>query len=81
MSATCRSCGAQIIWAQTASGRKMPVDAEAVLGGNLSLVDVPGEAPLATVIEASADVFARRPHFATCPDAASWRHNRKEQSE
>lgn len=25
---TCRSCGAQVVWEQTASGKKMPMDVE-----------------------------------------------------
>lgn len=61
MSAFCRSCGAEIVWAVTDSGKRMPVDAEpfqrsvVVLegGGN-------GQPPRASVAD------AHRSHFATC---------------
>lgn len=60
MAATCRSCGAEIVWAITKSGKRMPLDADPVTGlgvfvfDNGYAVDPP---PL------------RRSHFATCPNA------------
>ena len=33
----CRSCGAEIVWAVTQLGKRMPVDVAPVVGGNLVL--------------------------------------------
>jgi hypothetical protein len=35
--ARCRSCNAEIVWASTAQGKFMPVDAESVPDGNVEL--------------------------------------------
>jgi hypothetical protein len=80
---TCRSCGAGIVWAVTAKGKRMPVDAEPHPDGNvttvpngagrgtlLALVHPPGQQPL------DADEPRYRSHFATCPQAAAHRHPR-----
>jgi hypothetical protein len=34
MSSLCKSCGAQIVWMKTATGKNMPVDAESVEKGD-----------------------------------------------
>jgi hypothetical protein len=77
----CRSCGAPIYWAQTdnlnpvtGKRRAMPVDAEPHPEGSIQLVDRHGSV-LAFVIRPDArdGKKLRRPHFQTCPDAASWR--------
>jgi hypothetical protein len=61
----CRSCGAAIIWAITANGKRMPVDAQP-LRGLLQLHDRPDdEAPLVRVLP----IEVHRSHFATCPQA------------
>lgn len=67
---TCRSCGAQIEWVHTDTGKRMPVDANPVPDGN---VIVDGD---------RATVVAQRPlgydgalytsHFSTCPDPGEW---------
>lgn len=69
----CRSCGAAIRWVYTASGRKMPIDAEPASDGNLEIVR--GVAQLA-----QTDLFGNAPcgpfyisHFATCPNARKHR--------
>jgi hypothetical protein len=44
----CNSCGAAIVWIETAAGKRMPVDYAVGATHGTS-------------------------HFATCPDAATWR--------
>lgn len=68
----CRSCGAAILWAKTIEERLMPVDAAPEPGGNLRLARK-GETLHVLVAEEGWEGRRYRPHFATCPDAASWR--------
>jgi hypothetical protein len=78
---TCESCGAAIIFAVTPRAKNMPVDAEPTADGNVQLVshgpDVP---PLARVLTVAQQFgkkgTLRRSHFASCPDAKSWRRPR-----
>jgi hypothetical protein len=65
---SCRSCGAPIEWAElVASGKRMPFDAPIValkthgntLGGARIVEDV--------------DTTVTLSHFATCPNAKTWR--------
>lgn len=72
---TCESCNAQIIWAVTETGKRIPVDAEPVAGGDIELVEQRGS-PLARVLGAASlfdtedDGAARCTHlnhFDTCP--------------
>ena len=72
---TCRSCGAIIVWPITDSGRKMPVDSEPHPGGNLT-VWAQGDVWRVSVIQGNWEGPRYRPHFATCPDAQSWRQPR-----
>lgn len=71
----CRSCTAPIVWASTADGKSMPVNAEVVAGGNVVLA-VDGETITATVLDQDG-LFGDGPrhvaHFVTCPDAGRWR--------
>jgi hypothetical protein len=62
----CKTCGAEIIWAETERGRPMPVDAKPL---KVILLEDLGElfAPKAKVVNAFVS------HFATCPDAAEHR--------
>jgi hypothetical protein len=76
---TCRSCGAKVIWARTAtSGKPMPVDAEPVDGGNVLLSQVVAGVgtPTATVVgnTVQPSIFGDDgpryvSHFSTCPRA------------
>lgn len=68
MNSECRSCGAEIIWAVTENGRKMPVDAQPTTSGNLILE--PGNPPLARYVAPWAGQHVS--HFATCPGARKW---------
>ena len=59
----CRSCGAEIVWLKTAaSGKPMPVDAAPE-----KRVVIGEHSGLAYVLETYT------PHWATCPQAESWR--------
>lgn len=73
MRARCRSCGARLVWATTAAGEPMPLDAEPVPGiGNVRLAD--GRAEVLGPLEAAASSeVLYTAHFATCPDAAMHR--------
>ena len=89
MSAACRSCEAPIIFALTAKGHRMPLDAEVVHWdpdgvderGLFALVENDGV--LRAVSSASADAPKwtdaprHRSHFATCPNASKHRRSRK----
>lgn len=63
MSATCKSCGAAIIWVKTANGKNAPIDAKP------EKRFVPSGADLARgqISFALVDTYAS--HFSTCPQA------------
>lgn len=87
MTASCRSCGLPVAWAVTDAGKAIPLDAEpdgaptVVPDGNLEATPgplfavryvIPGELNLFDV-----DPPTRyRTHFATCPEADTWRKPR-----
>jgi hypothetical protein len=67
---TCSTCGGQIIWARTETGKRMPLDANPSSDGNLTLT-TDGLLPTARSI-----AHGHRPgqllfksHFATCKHA------------
>ena len=68
----CRSCDAPIIWARTAKGKSIPLDASPTSEGNIVLAVF----NVAHVLR-SGESAAGRPtytsHFATCPNAAEHR--------
>lgn len=70
---TCRSCGAPIIFAVTAKGRRMPLDLVRVPEGNIE-VDI-GDAGslLASVVPSGSAPTLYKSHFATCPNAKKHR--------
>lgn len=77
--ATCRSCGAPILWTATPAGNSIPLDAEPRADGNVRLGWV-GGVEVAIVLNDPAERAAGQiagpmfvSHFATCPDADSWR--------
>lgn len=76
----CRSCGADIVWAVTAAGKRMPVDAEPVPEGNVALVDLASGEIHATVLGEGEALLAEEPlhlsHFATCVFADQHRRPR-----
>ena len=76
----CSSCGAPIIWAETITGRRMPLDEYPTKSGNIILGQRHEQAPLALV--QTAQSLARllekgerlyTSHFATCPHAKKHR--------
>ena len=71
MTATCKSCGARIIWAITGNGKKMPVDAKPTDKGNIVLE---GEEPVAVYVDPGTGTHTS--HFATCPNAAEHRKSK-----
>jgi hypothetical protein len=68
----CRTCGADIQWALTTNGKRMPVDAEPTPEGNIRLRKIDGEVFADVVAPLSSDKL-RLSHFATCPGAAKHR--------
>lgn len=76
----CGSCGHPVIWTVTHNGKRMPVDAEPVEGGNVRLRgEADGERVIAEYPGKEApslfgdDRERYVSHFATCPQAQSWR--------
>jgi hypothetical protein len=68
MAATCQSCGAEIVWAETEAGRKIPLDA--VPEKRFVIADAPLSRARVAVMQPTYVS-----HFATCPNAAE--HRRK----
>lgn len=76
----CKKCQAEILWATTVpskAGREpkaIPIDAELVYGGNVTLeVDNVGMLK-ARVVRPAGDVAAYVAHFTTCPAAEYFRN-------
>ena len=77
----CRSCGAEIIWARTERGKRMPMDAAPVSNHAQSGVFVLREMenPDGPLVIAAWGLENTEPHyishFATCPQNDSWRRS------
>lgn len=78
--ATCRGCGAAIIWIRTPGGKSIPCDPEQVLyrskkEGGIKIVTPNGEVLSAKLesIPNEADGIGYVSHFATCPEAGRFR--------
>jgi hypothetical protein len=76
----CKRCKQPILWALTANGRPMPLDAEPDPKGNVKLSEQRGTTPRAAVLGGTArDEAAERgeqlymPHHATCAFAKEFR--------
>lgn len=77
----CGSCAAEVIWTVTHKGRRMPVDAAPVEGGNIRLrseadgdrviAEYPGKEHPGLFDEGDRARYVS--HFATCPQAAQHR--------
>jgi|SRR6185436_782509 hypothetical protein len=82
-SAHCASCQAPIIWTLTERGKRMPVNAEPVDGGNIRL-DM--RRPVHSFVVPVGEMFSEdipgddglryTSHFASCPEADLWRNGR-----
>lgn len=78
MSNECKSCGAAILWARhVETGKPSPFDAEPHDSGNALLWERhPGQFTyriLGAQPEVDSGGVLHVPHWATCPDAGSWR--------
>lgn len=75
----CTSCAAKIVWVETESGKRMPLDAGPNATGNVIAVGHTGDTMIVkvgTTVELDNAAPERRyqTHFATCPNAD--RHRR-----
>lgn len=74
----CKSCGAEIIWIKTASGKMMPCNPQKISykntfpRGNMTLITPEGKIVTGT-IDISSDTYGYESHFATCPAASKFR--------
>lgn len=81
----CASCGADIVWARSSSGRKIPVDVDPDASGNVLLEDRDGDvfAVIVSSLRASNSQetghVLRTSHFQTCPQAKWWRRRKTRQ--
>lgn len=78
----CKSCGAEIKWILTHSGKKMPVDKRPVPyrtdpSGSLLLVTMNGVVERGT-LDLDSGQAGYVSHFATCPNANEHRKRGKE---
>jgi hypothetical protein len=79
----CSACHAEIAWAFTPRGKRMPIDADPHPAGNVvvSVADSGRlECRVLSRIEVSLqpdDVELYRSHFATCPDAQRFRDRKR----
>lgn len=73
----CKACGANCVWARTATGKAMPVNHVPGPDGNVSLARTPQGELVASVLSADEAKSRGRTlftsHFATCPHAAVMR--------
>lgn len=72
---TCGTCGAAVIWLWTPRGKKIPVDPEQVLGGNILIEGDQTQFLTKVEIEEMKESVeaAYQSHFVSCPDAAAHR--------
>ena len=67
---SCRSCGAEIRFVLTTTGKRMPIDAEPRPDGNLVLRE---GVVRPFVPHVSTDTERWVSHFSTCPQSRDWR--------
>lgn len=72
--ADCRSCGAPVIWTVTERGKRMPVDAEPVWGGEF-VIGQEGDIVRAIYDRRDGDCLRHKSHFATCDQPDKWRRS------
>jgi hypothetical protein len=78
MSTHCRSCRARISFARLRSGRTLPIDWEPAANGTVWF-DIEQDQWLLITRDQPAPTGAATylPHFATCPDADTWRTRKR----
>lgn len=78
----CKSCGAEISWVETITGRKMPVNMDCVMlvpaknGDTLIVTDVGSVIRgwrVGDAYEGRDAVVGQTSHFATCPQSEQWK--------
>jgi hypothetical protein len=70
----CRSCGKEVIWVRTNTGKTMPVDSKPSPDGNVLLIrDLFGQVESCEVVKKGSKDELHLSHFATCPQARKWR--------
>ena len=80
----CKSCGAEIIWIKTKTGKAMPCDAQKITYKNIGptgkgMILVTPDGRIARgEFDPTSDVYGYVSHFATCPAAAAHRKRGKE---
>lgn len=82
--AVCKACKGSVIWGETSAGKLMPVNAEPVADGNLRLMYGPGGGKVLIITGAPPEGSAEprfMSHFATCPEAARYRREKKAKSQ
>jgi len=83
--AKCKSCGAEIVWVRTETGRAMPLDPGEVAliessQGSVLAVTASGKVIRGDIVGNSCEdgyILARISHFATCPQADQHRRNNR----
>lgn len=63
----CRSCGAEILWAETTAGKRIPLD----LPSERRFLLVPIDSEEVAGVATSHETYET--HFVTCPNAAEHR--------
>lgn len=71
----CRSCGAEILWAVTENGKRIPLDADPSIVKTPGAFELRGDDPPLAIAARSRRVFVS--HFATCPHAAQHRKGKE----
>ncbi len=73
----CRTCGAEIIWAEMPSGKRCPFDVEPSSAGQWDLEEDRGTVLAVSLQRAEGSgEEGYTSHFATCPNAATHRRGR-----
>lgn len=72
---TCRTCGQRIIWCRTETGKRMPLDPEPHMDGNLVITSrelLPTVRPVSRANPGPGELRYRS-HFASCKQATQHR--------
>ena len=68
---TCKSCGAEITWARTENGKKIPLSVESA--ETRFILKSRGGATAGDTVKVAVSRPTYISHFADCPDADKWR--------
>lgn len=75
MGATCKSCGAEILWVKTEMGNWMPVDRACHPAGHLVVNHAERTVIAVDPMTTEYKGILHRSHFSTCPDADEHRQD------